>query len=331
VTHRPPAGRDRDSARPLAPLVSIGVPVYNGQRFVARTLASILAQTHRDLEVLICDNASTDETEKICRAYAERDQRIRYWRSGRNVGAAANYNRTFAQSSGRYFKWAAADDEFAPEFIERAVQRLEEDPGAVLAYSRIGLIDEAGALLSEWEMPQSLDVSSVVERLRRLELCGLHFEPNCALTLIFGLIRSDVLRRTPLIGSFAGSDTCVLVDLLLAGRFVAVPHPFLLLRRHPGSFTVQLSRTIRAGGMEGASQAEWFDPANAGRIVLPHWRFLLEHARSVLRCEAPPPEKARMLEFLCRTANWRRTRLKRELVGALRQVWSRVPARKVRA
>src|SRR5690242_8068616 len=87
--------------------VTIGMPVWNGERFISQAIESLLAQTYGDFELLISDNASTDATADICHAYASRDRRIRYLRQQRNLGANANYNAVFGQSSGRYFKWAA--------------------------------------------------------------------------------------------------------------------------------------------------------------------------------------------------------------------------------
>src|SRR5580698_5675373 len=89
------------------PVVTIGMPVYNGARYLEEALRSILNQTYRDCELLISDNASTDATESICRRYAAEDGRVRYLRNERNLGAAANYNRVIHLASGRYFRHAA--------------------------------------------------------------------------------------------------------------------------------------------------------------------------------------------------------------------------------
>src|SRR4051812_43091384 len=100
------------------PTLSIGIPVYNGARYLRMTLDSLLAQTYRDFEIIISDNASTDDTELICRAYAARDPRVRYHRAPVNLGAPANYRRAFDLSTGDYFKWQNADDIIAPTFVE---------------------------------------------------------------------------------------------------------------------------------------------------------------------------------------------------------------------
>lgn len=79
----------------MPPLVSIGLPVYNGELYVARALESLLAQDLDDFEIVICDNASQDSTAEICTAYAERDPRVRLYSNPHNIGLAGNFNRTF--------------------------------------------------------------------------------------------------------------------------------------------------------------------------------------------------------------------------------------------
>src|SRR5262245_55195681 len=112
----------------VVPRLSIGVPVYNGQRFLRATLDSLLAQTFTDFELIICDNASTDGTEAICREYAARDPRVTYVRHDRNLGPAPNYNACFAHARGELFKWAAADDVVEPKFLQRCIEMLDSDP-----------------------------------------------------------------------------------------------------------------------------------------------------------------------------------------------------------
>ena len=109
------------SPTPHVPRVSLGMPVYNAQRFLREVLDSILAQTFTDFELIISDNGSTDATESICREYAARDPRVLYYPNDRvNHGPAWNYNRTEALARGEYFKWAAADDLLAPTLLENA-------------------------------------------------------------------------------------------------------------------------------------------------------------------------------------------------------------------
>jgi glycosyltransferase involved in cell wall biosynthesis len=123
--------------------VAIGLPVYNGDNYLAAAIESILAQSYGDFDFLISDNASTDGTEEICRAYAKRDPRIRYVRQAQNVGAAANYNLLVPMTDSPYFKWAAHDDLLAPGCLAACVDVLDSDPTVVLASPASMLIDEA--------------------------------------------------------------------------------------------------------------------------------------------------------------------------------------------
>ena len=126
------------------PRVSIGLPVYNGEKFIREAIDSIFSQTFEDFELIISDNGSTDRTQQICQAYAAQDLRIRYYRNKKNIGAARNYNLVFELASGEYFKWAAHDDLCAPEYLERCVEILDRDPDVVLCYPKTSIIDEHG-------------------------------------------------------------------------------------------------------------------------------------------------------------------------------------------
>src|SRR5262245_18445894 len=126
------------------PSISIGLPVYNGERYLSATLDCFLAQTFGDFELTICDNASTDRTGEIAQAYQARDDRIRYYRNERNVGAIPNFNRPFARSSAPLFKWIAHDDLYEAYYLESCVSLLGRHPDAVLAHSATRFIDDTG-------------------------------------------------------------------------------------------------------------------------------------------------------------------------------------------
>jgi glycosyltransferase involved in cell wall biosynthesis len=134
----------------MKPTVSVGMPVFNGERYLGRAIESILSQTFQDFELVIGDNASTDATEAICRGYASADRRIRYVRHARNLGVARNFNAVYHLSIGRYFRWAASDDLAEPRLIERCAAVLEQDSTVALAYGKTRLIDEHGALVSDY-------------------------------------------------------------------------------------------------------------------------------------------------------------------------------------
>src|ERR1700753_3521498 len=113
------------------PRVSLGMPVYNGEKYLEAALDSLLAQTFTSFELIVCDNASTDGTQAICERYAARDSRIRYERNERNMGASWNFNPVYSLARAPYFKQAAHDDLCEPEFLERCVAVLDRDPDVV--------------------------------------------------------------------------------------------------------------------------------------------------------------------------------------------------------
>lgn len=147
------------------PKVSIGVPVYNGARFLERALDSLLAQTFQDLEIVISDNASTDETEAICRRYAARDPRVRYWRSPTNRGLVWNHRRVLAMATGEYFMFAPHDDWFEPEYVERAAATLDAHPDVSYAIAETILVDEDGVEIGREIARQRFDDPSPSTRL----------------------------------------------------------------------------------------------------------------------------------------------------------------------
>ena len=125
------------------PTLSIGLPVYNGERYLSKTLDSLLGQDFEDFELVISDNGSSDQTEAICRDFAQRDHRIRYLRSDENRGATWNFRRVFEMSEGEFFKYAAYDDECYPTMVRRCMEVFQsDDPTVALVYTLSEKIDE---------------------------------------------------------------------------------------------------------------------------------------------------------------------------------------------
>lgn len=252
------------------PKVSIGLPVYNGQRYLQKALDSLLSQTFNDFELIICDNASIDATPDICREYAARDPRIRYFRNERNIGAAPNYNRAFALARGVYFKWMAHDDILAPTYLERCVAALDANPGVVLCHSKTVFIDENDQVIGYDEDSLHFRHPSVFARYHAYLRVARNW-----INAIFGVIRADVLRQTVLIGSYSSSDMILLADLVLRGEFYEVPE-YLFLRRDHEAASVQANRDYQL-------RQVWFDPRNRGKIELTHWRWSWELLRVIWR------------------------------------------------
>lgn len=254
---------------PTTPRVTIGLPVYNGQNYLAETMDSLLAQTFREFELVISDNASTDQTEAICRDYAARDPRVHYHRNEVNVGASANYNRTFELGRGEYFKWAAHDDLLAPTYLERCVAALDSDPDVVLAYTQAKAIDDKGQIVKVYPGKHHFNAPSPRERFYEFVL-----DPH-PVVAVFGLMRREALARTRLIGQYAGSDRPLLSELSLLGKFYEVPEHLFFYRFH--------EEQSWGGNKSAQAQQAWYDPRRAGKVTFPQWRLLREHVRSIER------------------------------------------------
>ena len=209
------------AAAPSRPLVSIGVPAYNAERFIACALDSLLGQTLTDLELIISDNGSTDGTREICEGYARRDPRVRYIRQAANIGAAANWNVVAREARGEFFKWASASDTCEPTMLEHCVAELRADPGAVLCYGKTDLMDENGRSFEVYADDRAFVEERPSERfLRVLELLKLN-NAQC------GVFRLDVLRRTRLDRPYPTGDMALMAELALYGTFRMLPEVLL--------------------------------------------------------------------------------------------------------
>jgi glycosyltransferase involved in cell wall biosynthesis len=290
------------------PLVGMGLPVFNGAGFLEPALDSILAQTYADFELIVCDNASTDRTEEICRAYAAKDPRIRYERSAQNLGLAWNFNRARELSRHRYFKWVAHDDVCAPDFVRSCVDVLERMPAVVLCYPRAILIDGRGQHVEECVDGCHLASPQPSERFREL-LANLRLSNP-----LFGVIRASALRPSPL-GSYPAADVVLLGELALRGGFHEVPQRLFFRRDHPQKGTRSHPSVDQ--------QAVLYDPRNRGKTHLMHWKLLREHLRSIARVPMTPRERARCYAFMARSVRWNWRHLVGELWMAARRVAGR--------
>ena len=228
---------------PRVPRLTIGLPVYNGERYLAETLSCLLEQTFGDFELIVCDNASTDGTGEICRHFASGDSRVRYIRNAHNLGALPNFNRTAALGRAPFFKWAAHDDLCDPAYIAACMEILDRDPNVILAHSDTAFIGEDGA-----EFAWDRETASYVD-----PLTGIHQRPDrrdigtseCAVgrfrqvlsgalwgTHMFGVIRRPALEKTNLLENFVSSDRVLLAELALLGRFQACDQRLFKKRFH---------------------------------------------------------------------------------------------------
>ena len=204
------------------PLVSVGIPVYNEANFLDEALASLLAQDYPQIEFIISDNASTDETPEICNRAAARDARVRVLRSETNEGASANFMHCLDEARGELFLWAGGHDLWSGNMISCCVEALEGHPGAVIAVPESGWIDASSQPFAE--RASILDTRGMDPLARLFTLVWANMHP------IYGVMRTSALRASGPIANFPGADLVLLARLILQGDFVPA-HKALWSRR----------------------------------------------------------------------------------------------------
>jgi len=272
------------------PYVSVAIPVYNGENFVAEAIESVLGQTWSDLELVICDNGSTDRTEDICKTFAARDSRVRYYRNDTNIGIVKNFNRALALASpsSKYFKFAPHDDYYDPTFLEQCVAALDEDPTAVLCNARISIVNERRDVVKRNDVELKADMLEPHERFLALLNNSKCFD-------LFAVIRRSALAKmpAPLLPSYGNSDGVLLARLGLLGRFQYLDE-YLYYNRDYKERSGNKYKSYR-------EFTYFIDPAMKGRIIFPRWRMLLEFFRSIYLV---PLDSYQRFCCFCHLARW---------------------------
>jgi glycosyltransferase involved in cell wall biosynthesis len=286
------------------PRVSIGLPIYNAERFLEQALDGILAQTFTDFELIISDNASTDNTQVICQRYAALDSRIKYHRSAVNIGLSRNFNRVFELSSGEYFKWCAHDDIPTPTFVEKCVAVLDSRPEVVMCYTKAIAIDEKGLELRYFTYTLDVDSPDPVKRFHDMML---YEHP---MIMIFGLVRATTLRRTPLLEHYPGSDRILTGRYALMGQVARVPEYLHLNRDYPGT-------SVKKHG-DKYHLMVLFNPWLAGKSTFPNWIMLWSFIRAIFAYPLTLHQRYQCLGILWKWAYPRRDKLARDISRAIK-------------
>jgi glycosyltransferase involved in cell wall biosynthesis len=255
------------------PLVSIGMPVYNGASLVREAVESLLAQTYAHFELIISDNASTDSTPAICRELAARDSRIRYVRNEMNTGAVANFHRVVHLARGDFFMWAAHDDRWAPEFITTNLDVLVKDPRVIASISQMAFVDDSSLVWNAlWGRYGTAPLMGSV----RSNLLRYLWHPGTN-TRVYALYRRPVLLQCLLDLPYWGGDTTFVVKTLRYGKYQEVPKRLFFRRRGTSR---DMRRYVRDN-----NQGFWSQ-------VFPFW----EGTRDILHFEHVPKD---IWVFLC--------------------------------
>ncbi|TKS58179.1 MAG: glycosyl transferase [Nitrospira sp.] len=289
------------------PLVSIGMPVYNGERFIRQALDSLIAQDYENIELIISDNASEDRTEELCQEYLATDNRIRCYRNETNLGPVKNFNRAFELSRGEYFMWAAHDDIWDVTYVRKCVEVLERTPSAVLCCTSLRFIDEDSRVLGmeydNYDNPEML-TPSLRERVRIL--VSRHGWYG-----IYGVVRADALRRTLLARPVYGADVILSMELCLLGAFAKIPEVLFYYRQFRERTETDRARLVGVAHQHGSL----------------YGRLSRELLSTVMKSHLDPLTKSVLVLELVSTIYLRspawRGRLRRETAQQLCDSWRR--------
>ena len=246
-----PRTRGDDRHVSAVPRLTIGLPVYNGENYLAEAIEALLGQTYENFELIIADNASTDTTPDICRRYVREDSRVRHLRHPKNIGLARNHNCLVTEARGELFKWASHDDLYGKDLLRLCVEALDERPDIVLAHSWTALIDGSGQVTRA--LQYGLDTGSPAPPVRfRSMLFELGGDDDS------GVIRMPVLRQTALNGSYYRADRTFVSELALAGPFYHVPDWLYFRRDHPER-AARAFTSVRSGPSNGSQRGHgWY-------------------------------------------------------------------------
>lgn len=224
-------------------LVTIAMPLYNGATTLERSLALIRGQTYENLEILLCDDASTDATPDICAAAAKEDDRIQFIRHPRNLGMTANFNFALTIKRGEFFMWAGQDDEKLPEFVASTAAALQRTPKASLACTWTVLVTPQGERVHHPYSP-AISSDALAERLQA-------FVADTQCVAIYGLFRSSVLDRIGPMPPWLDTDRHYLFMTAIRGPFEVVPEPlFRYTLVHGAEDYVRMGLYLRPGAAD---------------------------------------------------------------------------------
>jgi glycosyltransferase involved in cell wall biosynthesis len=309
----------------VKPRLSIGVPVYNGERWLRQAIESLLGQSYGDFALVISDNASSDATHEICEGYAARDKRICYVRHEINRGVIWNWNWVFEVSRSEYFKWAACDDVYDPRFVQSCVEVLDREPGVVWCHTRSRHIDANGQPLLGADMAE-ISYVTCTDSQSNIP-CRTSERPSSRFKAILlgrggcldchAVIRSQALRKTRLYLPYFGSEKVLMAELALLGRHYEVPEILYDVRIHERA----------AGSLRSRREQQRFIDPSASKWRSDRLGLLWGYLTAVHRAEISITERLRCYEgigqYLLQVGKWKSI-VQRAITGS--GVWGPYPS-----
>ena len=218
----------------MAPRVTIGLPVRNGQEHIGRAIESVLAQDYTDFEMVVCDNVSDDSTAEIVRGYAARDSRIKFHENERNIGQLGNMNRVFGLGSGEFFRWMGDDDWLEPDYLSKGVEYLDRDQDIIAVSTYIRYFDDDGNDFYAEYKGERCDSPEAHRRFDRMLWFSRadyrYYDPH------YNLYRRSAMQKTQLLRYTYRPDALLAAELALVGPVGHIPECLSHRRRVPSGY-----------------------------------------------------------------------------------------------
>ena len=226
--------------------LTIGIPVYNGEKFLEEKITSILNQDFVDFELIISDNASTDSTKEICSKFATNDKRVKFFSHKKNLGAIWNFDFILKKAKGEYFMWTATDDKILPGFYEKNIEILEKNPNIACSASQVKYFGKnrnywverstrgsfkklTKKIVGRFQNLQNYPASGTFESKFRyyLKLRGHHH-------IFYGMYRTEQLKKIWLldVNFTVGNDLITMLSMLRFGDFHVIDE--VMMERYDG-------------------------------------------------------------------------------------------------
>ena len=212
-----------------SPLVSIGMPIFNGlskkHKFnidIRKSLNSILSQTYKNLEIIISDNCSTDETVNAINEIVKNDKRVKFFKQTKPLGAGENFSFVLSKAKGKYFKWNCHDDFISDNFIEKNLNFLEENKNFVFSSSKT-------CYDFEYKNRKNL-LSFDFKKPTYYRIKKFHKYRSICLSMVYGLIRrKNLINTTKFTKNYLAIDWIVVLELLFQGYFKSIDEGLIVI------------------------------------------------------------------------------------------------------
>lgn len=248
--------------------LSIGMPIYNAEKFLQNRLESLLSQPFYDFELIISDDASTDSTSDICKEYLLKDKRIRYIRQEKNIGMSANFHFVLHQANSEYFFWAAQDDLTIPGFIEKNIEVLDNNENLVCSVSKIKFV---GEVVDDLEITKNdSKINKIMKKIKKKminvntqSLSGNYenkvkkvFSNGGSTLAQYGIFKTEILKKSVELPGFHGDESAIVLSALKYGDINVIDE--ILIHKFVGD-------TVSSKGM--ISLMMQFKPKFLGKVI----------------------------------------------------------------